>query len=150
MGEPLAIVGLVSNLVSFVDFGIKLASGVRNVRDSTHGTTSEIQELEIIVGNVQKYNRSVLEQKNAGQSFSIHEQGFLDLVKECERVSIDLRKRIDSLHVRNGRMTILEYSRVAFLNLLKRKDTDTLRKRLESLDRLIRSNVEHAFQRYVC
>jgi len=52
MAEVLAIIGLVSNILSFIDFGIKFASGTRNVRDSAHGTTTEVRELELIVEDV--------------------------------------------------------------------------------------------------
>ncbi|KAI4694174.1 uncharacterized protein J4E84_002756 [Alternaria hordeiaustralica] len=78
MAEALAIIGLVSNIISFIDFGIKFASGARNVRDSVHGTTAEVRELELIVEDVKRYHERVKKQQASGQKLSL---------KSCARLS---------------------------------------------------------------
>jgi hypothetical protein len=52
MMEALAVVRLASNIVSFVDFGLRAVSEVRSIRNWIHGTTAETQELELIVDDV--------------------------------------------------------------------------------------------------
>jgi hypothetical protein len=148
MAEALAIIGLVSNIISFIDFGIKFASGARSVRDSLHGTTAEIRELELIVEDVERYHEQVKKQKIAGQKLSVHEQRILNMVKQCQEIAKELHKAIDRLHVRQGRSKTLESSRVLFQSFWKQRDIVAMRKRLEDLDQRIRLNVEYIVRRY--
>lgn len=149
MAEALAIIGLVSNILSFIDFGIKFASGTRDVRDSLHGTTAEVRELEIIVEDVERYHAQVDKLRSNGQELSAHEKSIMGMVKYCRNIAEDLHKIIERLHVREGRSKTLESSRVLFQGLWKQRDIDTLRERLEALDKRIRVNVEHIIRRYV-
>jgi hypothetical protein len=148
MAEALAMIGLVSNIISFIDFGLKVASGTRNVRSSLHGATADIRELDLIAADVQRYNDQVKQQKASGQQISEHEQHILDMVGECNTLVLELRKAIKTLKVRDGRSKTLESGRVAFQTLWKQKDIDGLRTRLDSLDQRIRSHIEHILQRY--
>jgi len=149
MAETLAIVGLVSNILSFIDFGIKFASGARNVRDSVHGTTAEVRELELIVKDVKIYHERVKKQQTSGQKLSVHEEHILGMVQQCRDIAEELRKIIARLHVRQGRSKTLESSRVLFQGLWKQRDIEALRARLDALDKRIRVNVEHIIRRYV-
>ncbi len=49
----MSIIGLISGIVTFVDFGFKTVSGTKHVRDSLQGTTAEVSELDPIVAEVQ-------------------------------------------------------------------------------------------------
>ncbi|KAI4621947.1 hypothetical protein J4E80_004322 [Alternaria sp. BMP 0032] len=108
MAEALAIIGLVSNVLSFIDFGTKFVSGTRNVRDSLYGTTAEVRELELIVEHVEKYHEQVERQQASGQRLSVHEQRILDMVRQCRAISGELHKAIKRLHVREGRSKTIE------------------------------------------
>ncbi|KAI4916207.1 hypothetical protein J4E85_010295 [Alternaria conjuncta] len=143
MAEAFAIIGLVSNILSFIDFGIKLASETRNVRDSLHGTTAEVRELEIIVEDVERYHEKVQKLQSLGQELSAHEKSIMGMVKYCRNIAEDLHKIIERLHVRQGRSKTLESSRVLFQGFRKQRDIDALRARLDALDKRIRVNVEH-------
>ena len=149
MAEALAIIGLVSNILSFIDFGIKLASETRNVRDSLHGTTAEVRELEIIVEDVERYHEKVQKLQSLGQELSAHEKSIMGMVKHCRNIAEDLHKIIKRLHVRQGRSKTLESSRVLFQGLWKQRDIEALRARLDALDKRIRVNVEYIIRRYV-
>ena len=149
MTEALAIIGLVSNILSFIDFGIKFASGTRNVRDSAHGTTTEVRELELIVEDVEKYHEQVQKQQASGQKLSVHEKRILDMVRQCRTIAGELHKAIDRLHVREGRSKTLESSRVLFQSFWKQRDIISLRTRLQALDVHIRQNIEYIIRRYV-
>ena len=149
MAESLAIIGLVSNILSFIDFGIKFVSGTRSVRDSLHGTTAELRELELIVEDVEKYNEQVEKQQASGQKLSGHEKRILEMVKQCRAISEELHKAIDRLHVRQGRSKTLESSRVFFQSFWRQRDIISLQTRLQSLDMHIRQNIERIIRRYV-
>ena len=137
MAEALAIVGLASNIISFVDFGFKVASEARNVRDSLHGTTAEVRELELIVDEVSRYRR-----------LTNDEERILEMAGQCERVANDLRKAIKKLHMRKGRSKTLESSRVVFQGWWKQKDhIAVLLRRLDSLDQRLRRHIENVIRR---
>ena len=149
MAEALAIIGLVSNILSFIDFGIKFSSGVRNVRDSLHGTTAEVQELELIVEDVERYHERVKIQQASGQKLSVHEKHILGMVQQCRNIAEELHKAIAKLHMREGRSKTIESSRVFFQSFWKQRDIVSLRTRLEALDKQIRLNVEYIIRRYI-
>lgn len=145
MAETLGIIGLASNIISFIEFGLKLFSGIGNVRDSLHGTTPEIRELDLIVEDVQRLNAGVIGQKSAGQTLSKDELRISAMANECENVATEIRKVIKDLRVRQGaRSKTLESGRVVIQGLLKRGDIERLRGRLESLDQRIRLNIKYA------
>jgi len=149
MAEALAIIGLVSNVLSFIDFGTKFVSGTRNVRDSLYGTTAEVRELELIVEDVEKYHEQVEKQQASGQRVSVHEQRILDMVRQCRAISGELHKAIKRLHVREGRSKTIESSRVFFQSFWSQGDIISLQKRLQVLDVHIRQHIEHIIRRYV-
>jgi vacuolar-type H+-ATPase subunit I/STV1 len=140
----LGIIGLASNIICFVQFGFNLVSAIGLVRDSVHGTTSEIREFELIVEDVQRLNAEVSRQKSSGQKLSDDEERILTMVNECDNVAIEIRKMIKSLKIRHdARSKTLESSRVVIQGLWKRADIDRLRNRLENLDHRIRTNVKN-------
>jgi hypothetical protein len=148
MAEALALLGLASNIISFIDFGLKIASGARSVRESVYGTTAEVRELDVILEDVRSYNDRVLQLKASGQKLSDHEMRILAMVRECEKVAEELNKALFDLKVRHGRSKMLESGRVAVRVVWGQKNIDALRLRLEQLDQRIRLNVEHILQRY--
>lgn len=145
MAETLAIIGLASNIISFVDFSLKLFSGIEIVRDSLHGTTADIHELDLIVEDVQRLNERVIGQKSAGQTLSKDELRILAIANECENVATEIRNVIKDLRVRDeARSKTLESGRVVIQLLWKRGDIERLRHRLEDLDQRIRQNIKNA------
>lgn len=145
MTETLAIIGLASNIISFIDFGFKLFEGIGIVRDSLHGTTPDIRELDLIVEDIQRRNAVVIGQKSAGQTLSKDELHILAMANECENVATEIRKVIKDLRVRDeARSKTLESGRVVIQSLWKRGDIERLRVRLEGLDQRIRLNIKHA------
>ncbi|KAF2849617.1 hypothetical protein T440DRAFT_499542 [Plenodomus tracheiphilus IPT5] len=146
MAEALAMLGLASNIISFIDFGLKVSSGAKTIRDSLHGTTNETRELELILEDVKSYGKKISDQKDSGVKLSSSELLILAMVKECKRLAADLEHAIKALRIREGRSNILEVGRVAFQTVWKQKDIDALRTRLENLDRRLRSSVENILQ----
>jgi len=50
--DPLAALGLASNMVQFVDYSIKLIQGVREIHDS--GDTKENKSLETVTSEMKR------------------------------------------------------------------------------------------------
>ncbi|PHH91795.1 hypothetical protein CDD83_10291 [Cordyceps sp. RAO-2017] len=147
MAEALAIVGLASSIIAFIEFGIKIVSTTKSIRDSLSDTTSDLHELELIVENVQKLNNKVLLDKRGGRKLSQHEVHISKMAAECDLVAEKLLDVLKHLKVRDGaRSRTLESSRIAIQALWKRNDVEDLRRRLTELDRRIRQDVRRTLQ----
>lgn len=149
MAESLAILGLASNIISIVDFGLKVVSGTRSVRDSLQGTTTDVRVLELIVQDVRAFHDQNIRLRAAGNKLSKHELRILAMATECENIAQDLSKAIIALRVRNGRSKTLESGRIAFQALWKQKDIEKLQSQLESLDIRIREHIYQVLKRHV-
>jgi len=148
MADPVTIISLVASILTFVDFGLKVVSGTRSIRDSAHGTTAEVHELDLIVEDVRSSNDLVKKQQSSGQKLSKDEQRILSMVAECENLVGELRKAISKLKVRtDARSKTLESARVFTQSFLKQSDIQALRTRLDKLDERIRRNIENAMQK---
>lgn len=145
----MAILGLASNIISIVDFGLKLVAGTRSVRDSLQGITTDVRVLELIIQDVRAFNEQNLRLKAAGKKLSKHELRILAMATECENVAKDLSKAIIALRVRDGRSKTLESGRIAFQTLWKQRDIEKLQSQLESLDIRIREYIYQVLKRQV-
>ena len=123
MADPITIIGLVSSIITLVDFGLKVVSGTKNVRDSLHGTTAEVRELDLIVEEVRLSNDLVKKQQSSGQKLSNGELHILAMVAECDQLVGELRKTINTLKIRaTARSKTLESARVFTQTFLKLGD----------------------------
>ncbi|KAI0455070.1 hypothetical protein F5B21DRAFT_212695 [Xylaria acuta] len=148
MADPATIIGLISGIVTFVDFGLKVVSGTKNVRDSLHGTTAEICELDMIIDDVRRSNALVKKQQLYHEELSADERCILMMVAECEKLVVELRNTISTLKRRDGaRSRTLESARVIVQSLLKQDEIQALRSRLDNLDERIRRNIENVLQK---
>jgi uncharacterized phage infection (PIP) family protein YhgE len=142
----LAVVGLVGNIISFIDFGAKLVSATRDVHGSLNGTMVEVEELTHILSNVQASNERVKKMQTSGQALSKDETNLLTLVNECEKLAKTMQKVLDKLKKRSSSWKTYEDLRVAFQTLSKRKDLEDLRRRLDALDSRIKASFSHMLQ----
>ncbi|KAJ0416987.1 hypothetical protein BJY00DRAFT_217081 [Aspergillus carlsbadensis] len=148
MADPITIIGLASSIITFVEFGLKVVSGAKSIRDSQHGSTAEIHQLDLIVADVRASNTQVKEQQLARRHLSEHELRILAMVAECEKLQEELLKIIETLKVRSdARSQTLESARVFARSFFKSSDLQALRGRLDSLDARIRASVGNALQR---
>ena len=148
MADPITIIGLVASIITFADFGLKVVSGSRNVRDSAHGTTAEVRELDLIVEDVRSSYDLVKKQQSSYLKLSKDETNILDMVLECENLVGELRKVINRLKIRaDARSKTLESARVFTQSFFKQGDIQSLRTRLDKLDERIRRNIENAMQK---
>ncbi|KAF2877567.1 hypothetical protein BDV95DRAFT_644940 [Massariosphaeria phaeospora] len=145
MAESLAIVGLASNIISFIEFGLKLVSGAKTLRESPHRTLPEISELETILHDVRTFNNEVLRQKSSGQQLSQDEQGILEMVKECNHLARQIQNLTKDLKVRpEARWKMWENGRTVCKVLMNREEMKDMQRRLESLSQRIKDNVRQS------
>ncbi|KAF2656812.1 hypothetical protein K491DRAFT_757287 [Lophiostoma macrostomum CBS 122681] len=147
MAESLAILGLASNIVSFIDFGFKLISACNTVRDSVHGTLPELYQLDLIVQNIEIHSAQCRRQLENGQQLSEEEVNILAMTSECNRLVTKMQKKLDVLKMReNPRWKLAQHVRIGWVALRNSDDIESLGRQLERLDRHIRDNVRESLQ----
>ncbi|CAI6338167.1 unnamed protein product [Periconia digitata] len=148
MADPISVIGLVSGIITFIDFGYKVISGARNVRSASHGFTADVHELNMIVEDVQKFNKIVKEQGKSGQQLSKDERSMLEMVTECDNLVFKIRDIVKTLRKREeARSKTLESARVFTRSFFKQGELQALQTRLEKLDSRIRINTANALQK---
>jgi hypothetical protein len=100
MADPIAIIGLVAGVVTFVDFGFKVVSGSRGVRNSLSGTTAEVGEPDLIIEDIRASHDRIKSGTKGDQKLSDDENRILLMVKESESLYVQLRHTISKLEVR--------------------------------------------------
>ncbi|KAI1362569.1 hypothetical protein F5Y08DRAFT_311690 [Xylaria arbuscula] len=128
------IAGLISSIITFIDFGFKVVAGAKDVRNSAQGMTAEVRELERIIRDAQHYNDLVKTQRASGQWFSDDELDVLGMVAECEELVRKLRELTSTLKTRtNARFRTLESTRILARTFLKEKEIKSLRSQLDEM-----------------
>lgn len=141
--EPVTIVGLVSGIITFIDFGIKVAQAATLARQAAHVVIPELSELEHILDDIQRHNNQVSNDPSVSDQW----KNLRPLVSESEKLHAELRAILLKLKMPEGtRFKSLEAARIMLTAQLKKGDIDKLRGRLESLDSRIRRNVSTMLQ----
>ncbi|EJT69004.1 hypothetical protein GGTG_13401 [Gaeumannomyces tritici R3-111a-1] len=141
--EPVTIVGLVSGIITFIDFGIKVAQAATLARQAAHVVIPELSELEHILDDIQRHNNQVSNDPSVSEQW----KNLRPLVSESEKLHEELRAILLKLKMPEGtRFKSLEAARIMLTAQLKKGDIDKLRGRLESLDSRIRRNVSTMLQ----
>lgn len=147
MADPITIIGLVSGIITFVDFGYKVVNGAKQLRDSGQGATQEIAELNSVVGNIRTFNKLVKDQIPTNQKLSDDEQRTTRMVDDCEILCGQLSALMSKLTIRNS--SLLGSMLIASKSVLKKGEIQDLKRRLESLSQQIGITLQHALQEYV-
>jgi hypothetical protein len=84
--DPLTAIGLVANLITFIDFGCKVVSASRELRES--GTTAENESIEFLTVKLQGLSLD-LQSGKPETSMTADELRLQGLVKVCQDISTD-------------------------------------------------------------
>lgn len=148
MADPISIIGLVSGIITFVDFGLKIISEVDKVRHpGANGTSDEIDELQGYIDKVHDWNTKIKKQRESGLHLSREEERVLEEVYVCEKLVKELQGLIADLKTKDGvRPRAWETTKVAFRRRWRQSDIDKLQKRLHDMYERIRRDFEGALQ----
>jgi hypothetical protein len=150
MADPFTILGLSSNIISFIQFGFTVVSASKAVRDSVHGTTPEVHDLKSIVEDVQELIERVDAERKAGRALTKEERHIVEMAKECEMLVKQLQHAIDKLKIRDGASSRwLESTKIVVKGMWKRGEIDELKVRLETLVGRLRHSLSEVLQRLV-
>ncbi|RWA04840.1 hypothetical protein EKO27_g10260 [Xylaria grammica] len=148
MADPITIIGLISGIITFVEFGLKITSGAKSIRRSLHGTTADVADLNRnltgIIGDLQRWNDLLKERKSRGAKLSYNESRMVEMIAQCENLQTEVRKAIQTLAMRaEARSKTVESMRVATRTFLKADRIRALESQLNDLAERIQRGVEN-------
>jgi hypothetical protein len=147
MAEALAIIGLASSIITFIEFGVAIITTTRSIRSSPDGKVPEIRELETSLNTMRLRNTAALE-RMASKPMSQHELQISQAVVECEKVVAQL-KRLVRLRTRrsDARFPNIESAIVFARMVMGRGELDRLIKQLKNQDAQVRKGLKALLQR---
>lgn len=93
--DPLSAIGLVSNIISFIDFSARLVKGAKEIHDSQHGVLEENRSRETIVQEVQRMSARLLTSESPEKEDEISTLSIL--AAECREVSTQLISLLEKI-----------------------------------------------------
>jgi hypothetical protein len=128
----LTTIGLARNIIQFVDFGVKLFAGSRELYKSATGSTEEGLELEVVTKSLQDLAQSLNTDKSPrlGQAVSKDERELRKLTAECEKLAEKLLQTLKKLKVKDNGNRKWDSFRKALARVMKEKEIKDLEDRL--------------------
>jgi hypothetical protein len=116
MLDPLTAISLASNMVQFVDFSGKIISKTRELTKSSHGTTQEAYNAEIVIRDLLRHSEQLKDGVRAARAtpHTEDDKALEDLCNGCISLSERIIKRLEKLKLGEG-----AGKRQAFLHALK-------------------------------
>lgn len=131
MADPIAIIGLAGSIISFIDFGTRMVSLAKSVRDSPSGTIPETDELDLIIQGIKSLSRGIQKKMPATEKLCGDERRILLMVSRCDELAVETRRILHKLKVRDKTWSrTVESIRVAFQGDWMKKEVDALQRRL--------------------
>jgi hypothetical protein len=115
MAESLAAFGLASNIVQFVDFGMKLISYGRELYSSAEGVSKENNTIEKIALDIKLMTQNLASGVN-------HDEALQGLVTACNKLSHDLLAVLDTLKIDTEKDRRMEAMKKSLKSLQKRRE----------------------------
>jgi hypothetical protein len=148
MADPISMIGLVSGIITFIDFGLKIVSQTRKLRDAAgNDSTDEVDELDRYIESVREWNSKILNQQSSTLKLSQDEKHMLQKVQQCESLATELQGLIGSLKIpKDAKSKTFKVAKLVFQRRWKQGDIADLQLRLRNLEVQIRRDVEGALQ----
>jgi hypothetical protein len=127
MMDPLSTIGLVGNIVQFVDFGSKLISKSVELYRSTEGALDENLDTETATNHLKDLNEKL---KNGAKSTG--DTTLKDLCEACDKVARELLEALDKVKVK-GKHEKWKSIRKALRSVCSKEHIEELEQRLARL-----------------
>lgn len=124
MAETLAAFGLASNIVQFVDVGIKLVSYGRELYHSEEGASKENTEIDKIAADIK------LISQNLANGAANNDLALQELVGTCAELAIDLRSIMKVLKIDTQKNRRIETMKKSLKSFRKRREMKAIYDRL--------------------
>jgi hypothetical protein len=130
--DPLSALGLASNIISLVDFGVRVLAKSRELQQSATGRFVEHQEfhvaadrLRLIQESLDRSHRTI----SSRHDLSRAELALQEITVECQKISVEFQDALSSFVRQNGQSSWKSF-RQAFKALWKKDGIDSMRARL--------------------
>ena len=93
--DPLTAIGLVSNILSFIDFSVEIVRGAREIYESGSGVLEENRSQEAIAKEVKRFSSKLIPPDDT--ALAGEDKALCVLAKECEALSrqlLDLLEKV--------------------------------------------------------
>ncbi|KAF7117748.1 hypothetical protein CNMCM5793_006928 [Aspergillus hiratsukae] len=125
--DAVTIVGLISNIISFIDFGSKFVKEVREIYASASGATGDALSHGLIAAEMRQFANDLVP---SGQAVNRKDKAICDLAKECKSVAEDILKLLDKIKPKGPRSGF-RIVHSAIKGLWYEKDISNLQDKLE-------------------
>lgn len=98
--DPLSAIGLVSGVITFIDFGYNVISAASEVHASATGTTESNKHIEFLNTRMETVAGDLLVAKSS-RGLSADTQRLTELADQCLELSNDLKKLLNKLRANN-------------------------------------------------
>ncbi|CAG8955159.1 hypothetical protein HYFRA_00007175 [Hymenoscyphus fraxineus] len=98
--DPFTAIGLASNIISFLDYGVKTIHSAREIYDSSTGMTEKSSHLESIATKMKQFASNLVAPENSAKDQS--ENDLCDLALECRLISMKIIKLLEKLKARDS------------------------------------------------
>ncbi|XDG03225.1 hypothetical protein ABKA04_002840 [Annulohypoxylon sp. FPYF3050] len=127
--DPFTAIGLVGNIIAFLDFGYKLVSATKDIHASASGSSAYNEDLSHSTQQLQQLVANLKVAKPL-ESLSDQEQSLLRVASDCKGVSEELANLLDKLKAQNPK-SMRKAFRAAVRNWRKKDEKAELELKLD-------------------
>lgn len=140
--DPLSAIGLVSSVITFIDFGYEVISAAREVRSSATGTTPANNHIEFLNARIEAVATDLAAAKSNQGNMSADTRRLTELADKCLELSNDLKRLLDKLRANNPKSKRQVFS-VIVQNVRKKDQKRDLEARLDQCRQLLHLQLSH-------
>lgn len=140
--DPLSAIGLVSSVITFIDFGYEVISGAREVRASATGTTAANDHAEFLNTRMEAVAMDLAAARSSQRGMSADTQRLTELADRCLGLSNDLKRLLDKLRANNPRSKRQVLSSIV-QNMRKKDSKSDLEIRLDQCRQQLHLQLSH-------
>ena len=150
--DPLTAFSVAGTVIQFVDFGSKLLSGSVELFKSSTGSLKPIHELQVVssdlssvIVKLRQVTRISFSEigRPLAEDDQRQENSFLEICDEAGDIATEILDKLDSLRIKKGKKSgkhkAWESFKAALNTALSKKEIDSLRQRLATLQSSLQS-----------
>lgn len=140
--DPLSAIGLISSVITFIDFGYEVISASEEVRASATGTTKANDHVEFLNNRMKPVAVDLAAAKLHVGYLTEDQKQIVEVADKCLQISDDLQNLLDKLRATNPRSKRQVLGALArnARNRGKKKDLET---RLDQCRQLLQLQLSH-------
>ncbi|KAG8167626.1 hypothetical protein KVR01_003315 [Diaporthe batatas] len=139
--DPLSAIGLVSGVITFIDFGYEVISAAREVRASSSGTTAANNHIKFLNERMEAVASDLTVARSSG-IMSADNQRLTELADKCLELSGGLKKLLDKLRAKNPKSKRQVLSSI-MKNVKKKDEKKNLEARLDKCRQQLHLQLSH-------